>query len=111
MHTADEQGNTKYELLTKFSERTGKTHPDLIQPEVDESLFYLWGWFIELNAQRTSSGFGGNPIQFVDIRAWASLTARNPTPWEIKTIRKLDQVWLSEIGKINNSQKPSKKIK
>lgn len=111
MHVADEQGNTKYELLSRFSERTGKQHPDLVQPEMDDSLIYLWGWFIELNSQRTSNGFGGNPIQFVDIQAWASLTQRNPTPWEIKTIRRLDQVWLSEIGKINDSQKSSKKIK
>ena len=111
MHIADEQGNTKYDLLTKFSERTGKQHPDLIQPEMDDSVIYVWNWFIELNAQRTGTGFGANPIQFVDIQAWAYLTGRKPTPWEIKSLRKLDQVWLAELSKIRDSQNSSKKIK
>ncbi len=111
MHTVDDQGNTKYDLLTKFSERTGKMHPDLQQPEMDDSTVYLWNWFIELNAQRTSNGFGGNPIQFVDIMAWARLTDRKPTTWEVKTLRKLDMVWLAELSKIKDSQNSSKKIK
>lgn len=111
MYTADEQGNTKYDLLTKFSERTGKTHPDLVSPEVDDSVIYVWNWFIELNSQRTSNGFGANPITFVDIQAWARLTHREPTPWEVKTLRRLDATWLGELNKIRDSQKPSKKIK
>lgn len=111
MHTADEQGNTKYDLLTKFVERTGKPHPDLQAPDVDDSVIYIWTWFIELNAQRTSNGFSPNPIQFVDIQAWASLTKRDITPWELKTLRKLDSVWLNELGKMRDSQNTSKKLK
>jgi len=111
MHLADQQGNTKYDLLTKFSQKTGKRHPDLAFPEIDEMAMYLWEWFMELNAQRTSNGFGQNPIQFVDIQAWANLTNRFPLAWEVKAIRTIDTMWLSEIAKNRDSQKTDTKLK
>lgn len=111
MHLADQQGNTKYDLLTKFSQKTGKTHPDLIFPEVDEMAMYLWDWFMELNAQRTSNGFGQNPIQFIDIQAWANLTRRYPLAWEIQAIRQIDSMWLMTINKNADSKKTDTKIK
>jgi hypothetical protein len=111
MHLADKQGNTKYDLLTRFSQKTGKTHPDLVFPEIDEMAMYLWGWFMELNAQRTSNGFGQNPIQFVDIQAWANLTNRHPLAWEVKAIRGIDMVWTTEIAQNRDSQKTDTKLK
>lgn len=111
MHLADQQGNTKYDLLTKFSQKTGKTHPDLIFPELDDMAMYLWEWFMELNAQRTNNGFGQNPITFLDIQAWASLTHRFPLAWEVKALRTMDVMWLAEINKNRDSQKTDSKIK
>lgn len=108
MHIADDQGNTKFDLLTKFSERTGKKHPDLIEPEVNEFVLYVWEWFIELNSQRTSNGFGSNPIQFIDIKSWAELNQRLIKPWEVKAIRRLDNTWLSEMAKIKDSKNKAK---
>lgn len=111
MHLADKQGNTKYELLTRFSQKTGKTHPDLVFPELDEMAMYIWEWFMELNAQRTSNGFGQNPITFLDIQAWASLTNRFPLAWEVKALRTMDTMWLIEITKNMNSQTSDTKLK
>ena len=111
MHLADQQGNTKYDLLTKFSQKTGKTHPDLIFPDLDDMAMYLWEWFMELNAQRTNNGFGQNPITFIDIQAWASLTNRFPLAWEVKALRMMDSMWLSGIAQNRDSQKADSKIK
>ncbi len=111
MHLADKQGNTKYELLSRFSNKTGKTHPDLVPPPVPEQALYIWEWFMELNAQRTSNGFGQNPIQFVDIKSWADMTRRNPLSWEVKALRMIDSIWLIEINKIRDSQSQDTKIK
>jgi hypothetical protein len=111
MHLADKQGNTKYDLLSKFSKKTGKTHPDLVFPDLDEMAMYLWEWFQELNSQRTSNGFGQNPITFLDIQAWANLTKRFPLAWEVKAIRTMDSMWLSEIAKNRDSQTSDTKLK
>lgn len=111
MHLVDNQGNTKYDTLTKFSQRTGKQHPDLIQPYINEDVLYIWHWFMELNQQRTSNGFGQNPIQFIDIKAWSDLTNRHIKSWEVMAIRMLDSIWLMEMNKIIDSQKPVTKIK
>lgn len=111
MHLADKQGNTKYDLLSKFSQKTGKLHPDLIFPELDEMAMYIWEWFMELNSQRTSNGFGQNPITYLDIQAWASLTNRFPLAWEVRAIRNMDMMWLSEMAKNRDSQISDSKIK
>ena len=111
MHLADKQGNTKYDLLSKFSEKTGKIHPDLVFPELDQMAMYIWEWFMELNSQRTSNGFGQNPITYLDIQAWASLTGRFPLAWEVRAIRNMDMMWLSEMAKNRDSQTSDSKIK
>lgn len=111
MHLADKQGNTKYDLLTRFSQKTGKTHPDLVFPEIDEMAMYLWEWFQELNSQRTSNGFGQNPVTFLDIQAWATLTKRFPLSWEVQALRTMDSMWLSEIAKNRDSQTSDTKLK
>lgn len=111
MHLADKQGNTKYELLTRFSKKTGKQHPDLDFPEVNDMAMYLWDWYMELNSQRTSNGFGQNPITFLDIQAWANLTKRFPLAWEVKAIRTMDTMWLNEIAKNRDSQTSDSKLK
>lgn len=105
MHFPDNQGNTKFDLLSKFSKKTGKQHPDLKPPVINNEILYIWDWFIELNSQRTSNGYGANPIQYIDIQAWSTLTKKNITAWEVKAIRYMDNIWLSETAKIKDSQK------
>ena len=68
-----------------------------------ESLSYaalhLWGWFIELASARGGNGFGLNPIGYADIEAWARLTCRDPTPWEVSALRRMDNAALEESAK------------
>lgn len=59
-----------------------------------EVLAYLWGWFQDLSAGRTS-GFGPGPITWEGMQAWATLTGTYPAPWEIRALRELDAAFLS----------------
>jgi len=90
MHLADKQGNTKYDLLTKFSQKTGKTHPDLIFPDLDEMAMYLWEWFMELQRGRQYGMSGALPLSYSDMKAWAELTGKQPQHWEIDVLKQID---------------------
>lgn len=65
-------------------------------PALPAACAYVWTWFLELHAARGSNGYGPNPIGFVELEAWARLTGRQPTPWEIAALRALDAAWLTE---------------
>ena len=63
-------------------------------PEIPPPAAHLLGWFYELNAGRTSSGFGLNPLTWGDFTAWASLTGTTLRPWEVRMMKRLDHLFL-----------------
>lgn len=83
----------------------------MVFPDLDDMAMYLWEWFMELNSQRTSNGFGLNPITFLDIQAWANLTKRFPLAWEVKALRSMDTIWITEYAKNRDSQTSDTKLK
>lgn len=54
-------------------------------------LAHIWVWFCELDRtrQRTSDGQPLS-ISYQEIKAWAELTGRTPSPFEVETIHALD---------------------
>lgn len=81
-----------------MEEQTGREVDALnIDPPPPE-VHHLWQWFIELSAQR-GSGLAPNPISFMEIAAWAALTHRRPTPWEVGVICELDKTFLRVMAK------------
>ena len=62
------------------------------EPPFPDSLGYLWDWYEELAYSRSSSGFGPNPITYVDIEAWGRLCSVDLSRWEVQTIRILDML-------------------
>lgn len=74
-------------------------------PPLPYCLRHLWEWFGEL-ADARSGGMGPGPITFQDIDAWARLTGRHPTPWEVSVIRQLDGLWLSIMPDQNATSPP-----
>jgi hypothetical protein len=56
--------------------------------------FRIGGWFGELHAARANSGFGSSPISYLEIKAWAELTGRTPSPLEIMALRGLDSLFI-----------------
>ncbi len=55
-------------------------------------------WFGELSSARGSSGFGANPIGFAEILAWANLTHRAPTPFEVGVLHRIDATLLAVMN-------------
>lgn len=54
------------------------------------ALAHVWGWFLELSATRGANGFGFASITFNEIAQWARVTGRDPLPFEVALIRRLD---------------------
>lgn len=106
LHTPDERGATKFQLLSRFSENTGKWHPDLVAPDIDPSLVYLWNWFAELCGGRSWAGSGPGPLSYLEIEAWARLTKRAITSFEVQCIKALDKIYLTHhLGAAANKSK------
>jgi hypothetical protein len=70
-------------------------------------------WFRELHATREYmmvAGFGGGQvlpmrISYTEIRSWAELTDNRPIPWEVATLRRMDDEYLAAK---NGSRKTGK---
>ena len=78
------------------------------QPDLPYCLTYLWGWFGELAARRQSNGMDVSPIAWREIEAWATLTGRDPKPWEIKALVKLDDLLLNDHHEHQAAKQKSK---
>lgn len=104
----DSAGITRAETLERFSERTGKRHPDLDLPDVDEDAMYLWTWYIEL-ATRRPSGMGVEALRWSEIEAWARLTGRAPEPWELEIVMAIDSEFLKFTAERRKVEAASKK--
>lgn len=63
-------------------------------PELPRHFAHVWNVFIELHAARGSSGFGPSPISFTEIAAYRSVTGIDLSPWEVKVIRALDNLYI-----------------
>ena len=60
-------------------------------PDLPYALSYLWVWFLQLAAGRSSGGMGGIAnISFADIVAWSTLMKTSPAPHEVEALMSLD---------------------
>jgi hypothetical protein len=66
----------------------------LRQPELPESVEYLWGWLIELHGRSGVNMAGLNPLSYGTIEAWARLTGRQPDSLEVEALLMLDAAML-----------------
>ena len=87
--------------LEQVEKASGKRDPRLDNPEVPPAGEHLWTWFWDLDAARSISGSGINPIGYGDLDAWARRTGENPSPWEVSVLRDMDKVYCQEIRKRN----------
>lgn len=95
LNKRDSKGVSLREKLEHIEETTGKRPRELDGPGFPESGAYLWNWFSELSNSRGSSGFGPNPISFLEIDAWSRMMHTKIWPHEIKIIQALDRVYIS----------------
>jgi len=68
---------------------------ELTAAPLPEGAEYLWQWFRELDAARSSSGYALEPISHAEILAWAGLSGHRPTPFETGCLRAMDGAFLA----------------
>jgi hypothetical protein len=85
-------GGTERDALASYKIKTGKDHPDLTPPiQCPSEIFYLWGWFWQINQGRAVAGMGTMlPIPPSEINAWCQLRRVELENWEIDVIWALD---------------------
>jgi hypothetical protein len=90
---------TRRVMLEDYEGRTGKIDAELDGPPFPDGLEYIWAWFCELDAARTSNGYSANPISWHEVDAWARLRRRRPTGFELDCLAGLDQVRVESLAK------------
>lgn len=83
---------TRYEHFRGIAKQTGEEPDELHGPGMPDIVSHIWEWFQELHASRTAGA-----ISYSEIRAWAKLTGRDPTPTEIMIIKELDFQYLTQL--------------
>lgn len=93
----DENGVTRKAHFEQVQKSTGRPVPELDGPEFPEEGRHWWSMFMELSRARSSNGFGPNPISYIEIDAWRRLTDVDLSPFDVKMIRMLDDLWITTI--------------
>lgn len=96
---------TEADHLAQVAKQLGKSLDEVEQFNSD-ALFpdiaaHIWSSFLQLHEGRTYGMSGPNPISYDIIKAWCDLTSITLTPWEIETIKSLDNLWIKTIGEEN----------
>lgn len=89
----------------------GRQVPELDIPSIPDCLQQVWHWFLQLNSQRTSNGFGMNPITNQDMWFFFQLEGIEPEPWELNLIRQFDRVALEVYSKQQEKKNSTNKTK
>jgi hypothetical protein len=83
---------TRREFAEWYERKFKKPHPSLDIPPLPDALAYVWQWYGDLARRRSNSGFGANPIGWVDLDAWARRTQRDPTRYETDLLFAIDDI-------------------
>ena len=96
---------TEADHLAQVAKQLGKSLDDIEQSNSD-ALFpdiasYVWATFLSLHDGRTYGMSGPNPISYDIIKAWCDLYGVELNPWEIDTIKALDNLWIKITSEEN----------
>jgi hypothetical protein len=70
-------------------------------PLYPERCSHLIGWFFELHGRRSMGQYGPAPLSWADLYAWACLTGRKPTPWELRVLGRIDAAYFATLNARN----------
>jgi hypothetical protein len=90
-------GGTLEENLESIWDQTGVKPDELKDVAFPGEARQAWEWFLDLHNSRGMGVNGPSPISFSDILAWSTLTGLAPTPFDVKCILALDNLWLSTL--------------
>lgn len=99
MSKAQADGATLRQHLESIETQTGITPDQLIPFELDDCVKYLWVYFLEMNARRTSNGFGRNPISEEALEAWCRRKDIKLVDFEYQALDALEIMYLNNQAK------------
>ncbi|MES2262092.1 MAG: hypothetical protein V4724_26525 [Pseudomonadota bacterium] len=70
---------------------------ELDVPDLPFEVAHLWGYFLQMNAKRTS-GMAMNPLSDEQVMAWQRRHRIALTPFENECIDALDEVFMASAG-------------
>ena len=89
---------TESDHLAQVAKQLGKDVSDVEQSNANaifpDLASHLWATFLELHDGRTYGMSGPNPISYDIIKAWCDITSVDLSPWEVSTIKALDNLWI-----------------
>jgi hypothetical protein len=96
---------TEADHLAQVAKQLGKSLDDVEQAN-SAALFpdiasYVWATFLSLHDGRTYGMSGPNPISYDIIKAWCDLYGVALNPWEIDTVKALDNLWIKITSEEN----------
>jgi hypothetical protein len=84
--------------LAPLAKRGDRDALALLQaPRYPERYAHVIGWFFEIHSRRSVGQYGPASLSWLDIHAWASLTGRKPSPWELRVIGRLDATYFAAL--------------
>ena len=96
---------TERDHLEQVAKQLGKEVEEIEQSNADaifpDAASHIWTTFISLHDGRTYGMGGPNPISYDIIKAWCELMQITLSPWEVETIKSLDNLWIKIIGEEN----------
>jgi hypothetical protein len=58
------------------------------------AFWVVWSWFLELNDERQSSGFGISRLSSAQIMAWSRLEGLRIPTWARRCLRRIDRAYV-----------------
>lgn len=102
-------GSTLRQSLESVQKQTNRELDELKVKPVNKGLEQVWFWFLQLNSQRGSNGFGINSLSNQEIWSFFQLEGIRPEPWEVDLIRQFDRVALKELHRQQEKKNKTKK--
>lgn len=90
---------------------TGREFPELSTGQMPEQLNYIWYWFLMLHSNRSSNGFGVNPISYQDMWFYFQIEGVEPESWEIELIKRFDNIYMEYISEQQKKEQQKAKSK
>jgi hypothetical protein len=75
--------------------QTGREPEGLVGPALPAELEGVWTAFHEIAGRRQLGSMGAGPLTYPDLAAWAALTGRHVTPFDVRILCRLDDCWLA----------------
>lgn len=94
MSRSDGQGSTVGAHLRESARRKGQA---LDEPELPDSLAYLWTWYNEVARSRPPSMTGIAAVGAREIVAWAQLRRQEVAPHETDALYAIDATYIAAL--------------